>query len=266
MRGILPLVAQASSVGMTDAPTWRAGQARPYTLTSPMTRPRLFSLVGILALFALVVGLIITRITFFNKTRYRVGQIPQEIANQLLPKIIPISSLRPPALRMIDPIRYGNATSLVSVIEFGDYECESCRNMKPVIESVIPKYNGKVRFVWREMPNEVQHKNALSAAVFARCAGLQGRYWEAYDALTTRSSLGETEYRRIAAGLGLDETLLRACRNDPDTEASIKKDVEQARADGINSVPLTFIGASAFEGTLDEATLKQAIEKELSSL
>lgn len=231
-----------------------------------MTRPRIFSLVGILVLFVLVVGLIITRISFFNKTMYRVGEIPQEIANQLIPKIIPISSLRPPALRMIDPIRYGNATSLVSVIEYGDYECESCRDMKPIIESVIPKYKGKVRFVWRDMPNESQHKNALSTAVFARCAGLQGKYWETYDALMTRTTLGETEYRRIAAGLGLDDALLRGCRNDPTAEASIKKDVEQARADGINSVPLTFIGASAYEGTLDEATLKQAIEKELSSL
>jgi protein-disulfide isomerase len=43
-------------------------------------------------------------------------------------------------------------------------------------------YPGKVRVVYRDFPLNF-HPNAKPAAIAARCAGNQGKYWEMHDVL-----------------------------------------------------------------------------------
>jgi protein-disulfide isomerase len=205
--------------------------------------------------------IVILRAVQFQKTHYRVGEVPQDVVNQLLPKDIPLSALRPPAIRQMDPIRYGNATSLVSIIEYGDYECEYCKQMAPIIQSVAAQYGGDVRFVWRDLPNLDKHNNALPAAIFARCASLQGKYWQAYDLLMSAEKLNERTYDDIAEKIPLDIELLDSCRADKTFEGLIKNDLQEARADGIKGAPLIFVGTQAFEGVVDAKTLKDAVDK-----
>lgn len=232
-----------------------------------MTLPaqRLIILIGAVSIFGALTSFYIYRTYEFKQNNFRVGSVPQEIINQLTPQDIPLSSMHPPALRSWDPMRYGDIKSLVSVIEYGDYNCESCRKMAPEIEKAVKPYGGKVRFVWRDLPIDESPKNSTKIAIFARCAGQQGKFWGAFDSLMA-SSLTESELDRIAKQLKLDLVSLNACRKNKELEALIKLETEEARADGINSAPFLFIGTKAIKGFLDASALKQEIDEALSAI
>lgn len=228
-----------------------------------MLRPKTLAIIVCLCVFALIVGIYVLRAVNFKQTHYQVGQVPAEIAERLLPKDIPLAALRPPALRSQDPIRFGGTTSVISIIEYGDFECPNCRQITPLLQDMARPYGGQVRFVWRDFLPIETRPNALAAAIFARCAGLQNKYWEAHDALISADSLKNRGLDSIAKKLNLDEDQLNACRQAPVIEQAILRDVEEARADGIKNVPVIFVGAQAFESFTDTEALRQAIEKAL---
>lgn len=224
-----------------------------------LNRDRFLALGGILVLFLLiVVGYTWWRVTF-ERNHFQAGRIPQEIINQLLPKEVPLESMHPPAIRVSDPLRYGGATSVVSVIEYGDFECPYCKLLAAEIKTALEPYGGQVRFVWRDFPITQLHSQAMPAAVFARCAAAQGRFWEAYDALMATQSLNESTYQNIATRIGLDGPTLRSCRSNPAIEAAIKQDVQESSADGIHSAPFLFIGTKAIEGYIDAKTITDTL-------
>lgn len=210
---------------------------------------------AILFFAVLAVGYTWWRVNY-KKNHFPVGNVPVELINQLLPKEIPLDSMRPPAIRITDPLRYGGATSVISVIEYGDFECPACKQMAPEIKRALQPFGGRVRFVWRDFPISEIHRQAMPAAIFARCAGIQGRFWEAYDELMAAPILSDSVYRQIAGKIGLNADALASCRSNPTIEAAIKKDVEESKADGIHGTPFLFIGTNAVDTfiTSDELT------------
>lgn len=231
-----------------------------------MSRERIFLLIGIVAFFGALAGGYIWWRVYFSDTHFRVGSVPPELVNQLLPKNVPLESMRPPAVRTTDQLRYGGATSVFSVIEFGDFQCEFCRQLAPEIRKALEPYDGMVRFVWRDFPIENLHKQAMPAAIFARCAGAQGKFWDTYDALMASPKLDDAVYRQIATRVGLNTELLNTCRKDPNVEAVIRKDVEEAKADGVQSAPFLFIGTRAIDGFIDAQAITDAIEASRAAL
>ena len=63
----------------------------------------------------------------------------------------------------------GPADAKVVLVEFGDLECPSCRQLDYVLRAVLPKYP-QVRLVFKDFPIETIHPWAMSAAVTGRCA------------------------------------------------------------------------------------------------
>ncbi len=200
-----------------------------------------------------------------SKTKFMAGAPPADIKNELVPHQMDLALMHPPAIRDADPVRYGSATSVASIIEFGDFECEACQAMKPVIDSIVSKYNGRVRFVWRDLPITDAHPNAASAAIFARCAGIQGKYWETFDALFAAPSLGENTYATIAQNLKLNLTSLAQCRQDPNMQTALQTDVDTARNDGVDSAPFLFVGTKAFSGVVPQNTLETELKRFIAS-
>ena len=108
----------------------------------------------------------------------------------------------------------GNPKGDVTVIEFFDYQCGHCKQMKPVLAEVIKK-NKDVRVVYKEFP--IFGKTSEMAARAALAAGMQGKYLEMHDALlqldkgVTKESIDST-----AKSLGLNVAKLQA---DMDSKA-----------------------------------------------
>ncbi|MFH1077770.1 MAG: thioredoxin domain-containing protein [Patescibacteria group bacterium] len=230
-----------------------------------MNKQRLIILCLCVALFLLLAAALVQNRIQFNRTNFRVGSVPIELVNQIIPKDVPLSEMRPPALRASDPMRFGNATSLISIVEYGDYQCEGCQAMDAIIQDVARQYGGKVRVVWRDLPAVSAHRQAMPAAIFARCAGYQGAYWQAHDALIRAPSIGSGTFSDIARDLKLDTTLLSACRSSADVQAAIEQDINEAQGDGIKSVPFFYVGTQAFDTSISGDELKAAVERALGS-
>ncbi|MEK7116353.1 MAG: thioredoxin domain-containing protein [Patescibacteria group bacterium] len=216
-------------------------------------------------LVALMGGWMIVNAIRISKDRFMTGLPTADIQKSLLPRSIELAKMRPPAFRTEDPHRYGSATSVASVIEFGDFECDTCKDTREVIEAVVPAFGGRVRFVWRDLPISDVNPNAKDAAIFARCAGRQGKFWEAHDALFDSPALGERAYAVIAEVLGLHRAALASCRTDPVVGAAIDADVDAARSDGVSSAPFFFIGTQAIRGSVTAEELEREIKRFLSS-
>ncbi len=220
-----------------------------------------------LALMILVVfsGWFTVRELQSRKTKFAVGVPPADIQKVFGSEPTDLARLRPPAVRAKDPIRYGSATSVASVIEFGDFECEACKETRNVIEAVVPKFAGNVRFIWRDLPIRAENPHAFEAAIFARCAKEQGRFWEAHDALFDSPALGERTYAAIASLLKLDSPSMARCRQDALVRAELETDLDTAERDGMTLAPTLFVGTKAIRGSVTTEELERELKLFLAS-
>lgn len=143
-----------------------------------------------------------------------------------------------------EPFR-GDASSLVAIIEYGDFECPFCRHFQhDVYPQVLDDYikAGKVKYFYRDMPLPF-HQHALPAALAARCAGEQGKYWEMYDSLfADKLASTSAEIDDQAKGLGLDTAKLDTCVNSDRFAAAIHRNVDEASKMQIRGTPTFLIG------------------------
>ncbi len=74
----------------------------------------------------------------------------------------------------------GPADALVTIVEFGAYDCDNCRAVQPALNKVLAKYPKDVRLVFRQLADENVAKRSAQMAVAAH---KQGKFWLAHDAL-----------------------------------------------------------------------------------
>ena len=135
---------------------------------------------------------------------------------------------------------------------------------------------GKLRYVFKDFPIESIHPQAVEAAVAARCAGRQGKYWVMHDAIFEKARLVKARaWGKLAAPLGLDEAAFEACMKEPEHEAAVRRDMAEGSAAGVSGTPGFFLGTNVKDGTLSAtrmirgaqpyAAFKQAIDKLLAN-
>ncbi len=167
----------------------------------------------------------------------------------------------------------GRADAPVTLVEYTDMQCPYCaayaRRTFPELKRLyIDK--GKVRYESRDLPLSF-HAFALPAAVAARCAGEQGKYWPYRDVLAQRQDeLPKAPYDAWAAELGLDVERFAACRNSEDVARSIRAEAADAQAIGITGTPTFLIrrtadGASSGE-RIQGAEALEVFEQKIDAL
>src|SRR5271170_6036871 len=97
-------------------------------------------------------------------------------------------SLTPPAATLAvspEPTDHsqGSEHARVVVVEYGDFECPSCKVAATTPALLLDRFPNQVRFVFRNFPLEEAHPHALLAAEAAEAAGAQGMFWRMYDVL-----------------------------------------------------------------------------------
>lgn len=73
---------------------------------------------------------------------------------------------------------YGDASSKVILVEYGDLQCPACGSAHPNIRKITEQYKGQLAFIFRNFPLTTLHPNARAGAAAAEAAGLQGKYWD----------------------------------------------------------------------------------------
>jgi protein-disulfide isomerase len=174
--------------------------------------------------------------------------------------------LERPSVVFGNPFR-GPRTAALTIVEFGDFLCEPCATVEQTLRTIVAENPEDVRVVWKDMPNTAAHGEALNAAVAARCADLQGKFWEYHDKLLDEQlSINAIAYDIFAEQLGLDLSEFKACREEGRTKPIVERDFEEGQRLRIDSTPYLFIGERRVSGALETDQLRALVEAELAAL
>lgn len=175
---------------------------------------------------------------------------------------------RPPD---VDPaLSIGRDDAPVTIVEFADYQCPYCGEFARTVQpALVAKYvnSGVLQIVWRDFP--YYGPPSVDAAVAARAAGQQGRFWAFHDALyahqlPARSGrLTMTFLEGLARGLGLDMPRFDAAFRDPAIRNAVEADFSFGQQLGVPGTPSFLVNGSpeifgsqplaTFEHSIDEA-------------
>jgi protein-disulfide isomerase len=178
-----------------------------------------------------------------------------KVALMLAPPRAPLVSLKDTPLR-------GSINAPVLIVEFADFECPYCQQIKPVLDKVTAEYPGKVAFAYKDSPLPM-HPHAQKAAEAAHCAGTQGKYWEYHDAIFANKQLEMPQLKETARALKLDGDAFDKCLDSGATADLVKDQLKEADTYKIQGTPSFLINGRFFEGVLTEEQLHATIEEEL---
>jgi protein-disulfide isomerase len=138
-------------------------------------------------------------------------------------------------------------TEKAQLVEFLDFECESCRAAYPLVEELKKEYGDRITFVNRYFPLP-GHRNSGTSALAVEAAAQQGQYEQMYARMfETQPQWGEKQdsqaplFRTFAQDLGLDLAKYDAAVADEKTIDRIRKDVADGRALGVTGTPTFFL-------------------------
>lgn len=162
---------------------------------------------------------------------------------------------------------YGPVDAKVTIVEFADYQCPFCARMVPTLREVVKKYEGKVRWVYRDFPLREIHPEAMPAALAAQCAGDQGKYYEMHDKLFENyQQLNAALYTRLGTELGLDMNKYNECIKSGKHNDEIMRDYADGSQLGVNGTPSYFINGRKMGNGGDIKEFSRIIDEELARM
>ena len=185
----------------------------------------------------------------------------------------PTSRARLAAARRIpgDPLALGRVDAPLVVVEFADFQCPFCKQFAGATEpALMQRYvdSGQVRYEWRDYA--YLGPESVTAAVAARAAGRQGKFWPFHDALyaqqrpENRGQVDQAFLDGIARQTGLDMNRFHADQADPALRQAVESDLKEGTALGITGVPTFLIGDQLIFGAQPLPTFTQAIDDQLA--
>ena len=172
-----------------------------------------------------------------------------------------------PRLRIrVEPKGYGDgpADAPVTIVEFSDFECPFCAQGAPIARQLVAKYPGQVRVVFRDFPLDF-HAGAHGAAIAARCAGRQRRFWPMHDRLFAQQDrldrVALVEHGRTIDGI--DAAAFEKCLDDPAVRAEVDADIEAGKRAGVTGTPAFFINGIGLAGAQPLEAFSAIIDAEL---
>jgi protein-disulfide isomerase len=203
---------------------------------------------------AIVVVFIAGAIVYENRSKQGVTQAARSSSDALV--------------RAHSPI-FGNPAAKVTIVEFLDPACETCRAFYPIVKRIVNASFGQVRLVVRYAP---LHQGSDTAVKILEAARQQGKYWEALEKTMAFQPQWAAHDRpqpdliwELIADLGLDIAKAKAEANSPAIDQLLRQDVADMQALKVDKTPGFFVNGTPL---LDfgEAQLKSLVDQEHKKL
>ena len=161
---------------------------------------------------------------------------------------------------------YGNPAAKVTIVEFFDPACETCRIFYPIVKRMVNSSFGQVRLVVRYAP---LHKGSDTAIKILEAARKQDKYWEAVEkAFASQpqwAAHGNPQPELIwdvIKDTGLDMAKARADAASPEIEQLLRQDLADMMALKVDKTPGFFVNGRPLEVFGDEQ-LKTLVQEEV---
>jgi protein-disulfide isomerase len=158
----------------------------------------------------------------------------------------------------------GPDTALVTIVEFADYHCPYCSQVKGDLEYLMERYPNDVRLVYVQRPLGSLHPKARDASKAAVAAGKQGKFWEYHEKLFLRRLDDIAQFEGLAGELGLDVAKFRADYDSEEVGQLLAADQKLADQFGINGTPAFFINGRYLSGAQSFVTFDEVVRERLA--
>jgi protein-disulfide isomerase len=154
----------------------------------------------------------------------------------------------------------GPPTAMVTLVEYGDYQCPSCLQAYPIMLDIQEHMGERMRLVFRNFPLTTIHPDAQNAAEAAEAAGAQGKFWEMHHYLFEHQSrLDDVALLSYAGDIGLDVARFMADLESHRFAPRVHEDFVSGVRSGVNGTPTFFINDVRHDGPWDLETLVAAL-------
>lgn len=169
-------------------------------------------------------------------------------------------------VRMHSPT-LGPPDAPVTVVEFFDPACETCRAFYPIVKNLMKQYPNDVRLVVRYAPF---HQGSDQVVKLLEASKLQGKYWPVLEMLLAAqpqwadhgSPNLDMAYRAAAhAGLDVDKALADAA--SPAIAAVLQQDVDDLTALEVQKTPTFFVNGRVLP-SFGEQQLTALVQEEVA--
>ncbi len=168
-------------------------------------------------------------------------------------------------VRASSPV-FGNPAAKVTIVEFFDPACETCRAFYPLVKTIVNSSFGQVRLVVRHAP---LHEGSDTAVKILEAARLQGQYWPAVErALAGQPGWAAHGNARpeliwdLIADLGLDIAKARADADSPAVAELLAQDIADMKALKVDRTPGFFVNGTPLRD-FGEAQLRALVDQEI---
>ncbi|MCW2900112.1 MAG: Periplasmic thiol:disulfide interchange protein DsbA [Streptosporangiaceae bacterium] len=159
----------------------------------------------------------------------------------------------------------GPADAVVTLVEYGDYECPYSGAAYPVIKEAQARMGSQLRFVFRNFPITPRHPHAEQAAQAAEAAAAQGRFWPMHDLLyENQKHLRDQDLRSYAERLDLDVERFEKELAEHVHAERVREDLDSGARSGVEGTPTFYINGEKHDGSYEIGPLLAALERAAS--
>lgn len=160
----------------------------------------------------------------------------------------------------------GPDSAKVTITEYGDYGCPSCRTWHNagILKQIIATYGDQVQFVWKDFP--VITSQSPKAAEAGQCAFDQGKFWEYHDLLYANApALSVSELKTYAVQIGLDAGKFNQCLDSGQNRAKVAQNLNEAQREyAFPGTPSFLVNGKKLVGPPSFDVLKSTIDSILA--
>ncbi|MGA9292135.1 MAG: DsbA family protein [Ignavibacteriaceae bacterium] len=167
----------------------------------------------------------------------------------------------------------GNPKADITIVEFADFECPSCKALTDSLQSIWPEIENNVKLYFMNYPLDSTintymkrqiHKYAGIAACAGVCAQKKGDFWNYHDELfKNQKYLNRNFLLDLAEKYGWNREKFSTCMDSPEVIRRVKSDIEAGNAVKILSTPDLFINGRHVKYWNRPDFIKAVIKQEL---
>lgn len=177
---------------------------------------------------------------------------------------VKISLKKPDKLLFIDmqdvKCYYKDSKDLpVTVWLISDFDCNVCKMLQPMFDSVLEKYNGKINLAFSFYSEMVSR-----ASVAAECADRQNKFWEMKDMIYKDTDMDIRKYVKYANDIGMDTVQFKKDFDDPSIYELISNNLQILGKKGVFGTPTIVIGKRMYFNISSVDEFSALIEKHLN--
>jgi protein-disulfide isomerase len=158
----------------------------------------------------------------------------------------------------------GSKDAPVVLVEFADYQCPYCQKVHPDLVKLQKEFGDKLAIAFKDFPLPM-HPFAEKAAEAARCAGVQGKFWEFHDKLFIDKKFEPADLKQQASSLQLNTVQFDACLDSGSEAAAVQRDAGEGKRLGLTGTPSFFANGHFFSGAVTYDALRDMVAQQLKA-